>query len=178
LDYDEPLSKIDKYPELGRKKGSSFDQPDTVTPEPLDSAPTSAEGTAGAKKKKVAFDENVEESAEQGITRSARNLVARLKKPDEFLKLYLKHYHMSTRQFRLRTSELHLPEAIYKNFDDIVNKCETCQKHKPAPPRSRISGLRATNFGDLMFVDHGTIKVKTLNRSRCCRHVCTGICCK
>ena len=38
----------------------------------------------------------------------------RLSKRTELLKLHLKHYHMSTAQFRRRTSELYLPEGIYR----------------------------------------------------------------
>ena len=69
---------------------------------------------------------------------------------------------MSARQFQLRTSELKLPAHIYDKYKDICDKCETCQKHKPAPTRSRISGLRATEFGDLVFIDHGSVKIDNL----------------
>ena len=36
--------------------------------------------------------------------------------------------------------------------------CEICQKTKPAPPRSRFSGVRAKDFGDVVFTDHCEIK--------------------
>ena len=56
----------------------------------------------------------------------------------ELLKLHLKHYHMSAAQFRRRTSELYLPESVYRLYDGVVKDCEICQKTKPAPPRSRF----------------------------------------
>ena len=82
----------------------------------------------------------------------------RLSKRTELLKLHLKHYHMSSAQFRRRTSELYLPEGIYRLYENVVKECETCQKTKPAPPRSRLSGVRAKEFGDVVFMDRCEIK--------------------
>ena len=65
---------------------------------------------------------------------------------------------MSSAQFRRRTSELYLPEGIYRLYESVVKECETCQKTKPAPPRSRFSGVRAREFGDVVFMDHCEIK--------------------
>ena len=70
---------------------------------------------------------------------------------------------MSTLQFRRRTSHLGLPQRIYDKYDNIVKTCEYCNRHKPAPQRSRVSGLRAENFGDLIFLDHGQTKIGTQN---------------
>ena len=55
----------------------------------------------------------------------------RLSKRTELLKLHLKHYHMSTAQFRRRTSELYLPEGVYRLYDGVVKDCEICHKTKP-----------------------------------------------
>ena len=77
----------------------------------------------------------------------------------ELLKLHLKHYHMTTENFRRRTSALKLPEVIYEEYDKIGPKCESCQLYKPAPQRSRITGMRATNFGDLVSIDHVDLSV-------------------
>ena len=85
----------------------------------------------------------------------------RLSKRTELLKLHLKHDHMSSAQFRRRTSELYLPEGIYRMYENVVKECETCQKTKPAPPRSRFSGVRAKEFGDVVFMDHCEIKHMT-----------------
>ena len=82
----------------------------------------------------------------------------RLSKRSELLKHHLKHYHMSSAQFRRRTSELYLPESVYRLYDGVVKDREICQKTKPAPPRSRFSGVRAKDFGDVVFVDHYEIK--------------------
>ena len=32
-------------------------------------------------------------------------------------------------------------------YENVVKECEICQKTKPAPPRSRFSGVRAKEFG-------------------------------
>ena len=85
----------------------------------------------------------------------------RLSRRTELLKLHLKHYHMSSAQFRRRTSELYLPEGIYRMYENVVKECEICQKTKPAPPRSRFSGVRAKEFGDVVFMDHCEIKHMT-----------------
>ena len=49
-----------------------------------------------------------------------RRIHARLSDNAELLKLHLKHYHMSTKNFRSRTSQLQIPEAIFKKYDEIV----------------------------------------------------------
>ena len=81
----------------------------------------------------------------------------KLDSPVELYKLHLKHYHMSTEQFRKRTSALKIPEDIYAKYDLIVKQCDTCQKEKKGPSRSKISGMRSEVFGDLTFVDHAEI---------------------
>eukprot|EP00971_Amphidinium_carterae_P243430 4833743-Amphidinium_carterae.1 len=52
---------------------------------------------------------------------------------------------MTPNQFRKRTSELALPAVT------------VCQKLQKPFPRSRISGVRATRFRDVLFLDHATI---------------------
>jgi hypothetical protein len=69
-------------------------------------------------------------------------------------KLHVKHYHMSLQQFKARTSELALPQEVYDLYDKVIKRCSTCQQNHPAPARYRTSGLRAKNFGDMLFVDH------------------------
>ena len=84
----------------------------------------------------------------------------KLSSPTELLRLHLKHYHMSTDQFRRRTSALKLPEDIYKQYDAVVKSCDTCQKSKRAPSRAKVSGTRSETFGELTFVDHGMVDVE------------------
>ena len=81
----------------------------------------------------------------------------KLSHPTELLKLHLKHYHMSTEQFKERTSALKIPAKIYEEYEKVVKQCDTCQKSKIAPSRSRISGMRSETFGELTFVDHGEL---------------------
>jgi hypothetical protein len=52
---------------------------------------------------------------------------------------------------------------IYTRYEKDVKECETCLKNAPAPARSLISGLRAENFGDMIFVDHCEV---TLNKDK------------
>ena len=79
----------------------------------------------------------------------------------ELYKLHVKHYHMSSAQFRRRTSMLGLPGEIYDKYDRIVKSCRVCSTSVPTPPRARIAGLRASSFSDLIFVDHEEIKFGT-----------------
>jgi len=91
------------------------------------------------------------------VPASLLKLHRRLSKEVELYKLHVKHYHMSTKQFRMRTTELALPEEVYEKFDKMVKTCKVCSESQPAPSRARVSGLRAQNFGDLVFLDHAKI---------------------
>ena len=51
-------------------------------------------------------------------------------------------------------------------FDDVVKKCEACYRNQPAPSRSRITGMRAESFGDLLFIDHGEVRLRCLTIER------------
>ena len=64
---------------------------------------------------------------------------------------------MPLMQFRRITSELALPEDIHVTYDKICRQCDQCLRAKPAPSRARVSGIRADNFGDLVFVDHADV---------------------
>ena len=94
------------------------------------------------------------------IKPALQRIHSKLSNKAELLKLHLKHYHMTSKQFRQRTSNLQIPKEIYDKYDEIIKSCEHCQKAMPQPARSRVSGMRATNFGDLVFIDHGEITVK------------------
>jgi hypothetical protein len=87
----------------------------------------------------------------------------KLNNENELYKLHLKHYHMKLDQFKKRTSHLKLPKEIYDLFEKVVKKCDTCSRLKDKPCRSKISGLRAETFGDLIFVDHGEVKFNPSN---------------
>ena len=65
----------------------------------------------------------------------------------------------STCQFQKRTTYL----------DHVVKTCPFCNSTKPRPDRSRVSGLRTEECGDLNFLDHGSGKIgdKNLSISDC-----------
>jgi hypothetical protein len=65
---------------------------------------------------------------------------------------------MKLDQFTKPTSQLRIPTDIYELYDKVVKRCETCSKMMDAPPTSKVSGLRSEIFGDLFFVDHGSVK--------------------
>ena len=79
----------------------------------------------------------------------------------ELHKLHVKHYHMSPAQFRRRTSTLNLHKSIYDKYDKVVKLCKVCGTSVSSPPRARISGTRASEFGDVIFVDHQAIQYRT-----------------
>ena len=87
-----------------------------------------------------------------------QRMLEKLNNHVELYKLHVKHYHMSSAQFRRRTSVLGLPGEIYDKYDRIVKGCRVCSTSVPTPPRARIAGLRASSFGDLIFVGHEEIK--------------------
>ena len=101
--------------------------------------------------------EKKEPSPSANLPLALRRIHEKLESPTELLKLHLKHYHMSTDQFKRRTSALKLPKEIYERYDLITKQCETCQKAKIAPSRAKVSGIRSEVFGELTFIDHGEV---------------------
>ena len=67
---------------------------------------------------------------------------------------------MSPAQFKHRTASLRLPEDIHELYKDVVQGCEHCIKKKPPVQRSKVTGLRADNFGDIVFIDHADVGVR------------------
>ena len=57
------------------------------------------------------------------IQASLKKIHDRLKNETELYKLHLKHYHMSSKSFRHRTSSLKLPKEVYDKYDMVVKKC-------------------------------------------------------
>ena len=72
--------------------------------------------------------------------------------------LHLKHYHMSVAQFKRRTNHLDILGMIYDLHHHVVKIHPFCKSTKPRPDRSRVSGFRAEEFGELIFLDHGSTK--------------------
>ena len=57
-------------------------------------------------------------------------LVTRMRNPSALLKLHLKHHHISSAQFRHRTSSLSLPANVHDRYKEVVQACEHCVKDK------------------------------------------------
>lgn len=55
---------------------------------------------------------------------------------------------------------LSLPDSIYQKYEDVVQKCRVRSTSIAPPPRAKIRGIRASNFGDVIFVDHAEIGMR------------------
>ena len=66
---------------------------------------------------------------------------------------------MSTAQFKKKTTHLDIPGRVYDLYQHVVKTCPFCNLTKPRPDRSRVSGLRAEEFGELIFLDHGSTNI-------------------
>ena len=154
---------------LGPKKTPTHRQneqkPEPVEPErSIAEEPPIVEPSSGPKQQVFVEDDEVlpisqkkDPKIKADVPLALRRIHEKLDSPVELYKLHLKHYHMSTEQFRKRTSALKIPEDIYAKYDLIVKQCDACQKEKIGPSRSKISGMRSEVFGDLTFVDHAEI---------------------
>ena len=67
---------------------------------------------------------------------------------------------MSTEQFKKRTTQLDIPGSLYDLYQHVVKTCPFSTSTKPRPESSRLSGLRAEEFGDLIFLVHGSAKLE------------------
>ena len=89
-----------------------------------------------------------------------RNIMNRLFDERNLRDLHLKHCHMSTAQFEKRTANLDIPGKVYDLYQHVVKTCPFCNSTKSRLDRSRVSGSRAEEFGDLVFADHGSTKIE------------------
>ena len=55
---------------------------------------------------------------------------------------------------------LGLPDSVYQKYEDVCHKCHLCSTSIAQTPRARVSGIRASNFGDVIFVDHAEILLR------------------
>ena len=88
-----------------------------------------------------------------------QNIVNKLSDVRNLKDLHLKHYHMSSAQFKKRTTHLDIPGKVYDFYQHVVKTCPFCNSTKPRPDRSRVDGFRANELGDLIFLDHGSPQV-------------------
>eukprot|EP00975_Prorocentrum_lima_P062175 12884247-Prorocentrum_lima.AAC.1 len=56
---------------------------------------------------------------------------------------------------------LNIPKNVIDLYEEVVKCCEQRQKRHPVPPRSRITAMRANEFGELLFIDHVELVVDT-----------------
>ena len=110
-------------------------------------------------KVEVKLEEKKEPSPKGTLSLALQRIHDKLQSPTELLKLHLKHYHMTTEQFKRRTSALKLPKEIYDKFDQITKSCDTCSTARIAPSRAKVSGIRSEVFGELTFIDHGEVPI-------------------
>ena len=88
-----------------------------------------------------------------------RSIINKMSDERNLRDLHLKHYHMSTAQFKKRTTYLEIPGKEHDLDQHVVKKCPFCNSTKPRADRSRVSGWRADEFGDIIFLDHGSTKI-------------------
>ena len=55
---------------------------------------------------------------------------------------------------------LGLRDSVYQKYEDVCNKCRVCSTSIAPPPRARASGIRASNYGGVIFVDHAEIQLR------------------
>ena len=115
-------------------------------------------------KNEAKLEERKEPGTSVSIPLALKRIHDKLSSPTELLKLHLKHYHMSTEQFKRRTSALKIPASINELYDKVVKQCDTCQKQKVPPSRAKVSGIRSETFGELTFIDHGEVTVSTTSK--------------
>ena len=62
-----------------------------------------------------------------------RNITSKLSEERNVRDLHLKHCHMSTAQFKKRTTHLDIPGKIYDLYQHVVKTCRLCNFVKPRP---------------------------------------------
>ena len=88
-----------------------------------------------------------------------QNIINKLSDVRNLKDLDLKHYHVSSAQFKKGTTHLNILGKVYDLYQHVVKTCPFCNSTKSRPDRPRVSGLRTEEFGDVIFVDHGSTKI-------------------
>ena len=84
-----------------------------------------------------------------------QNIINQLSDVENLRDLNLKHYHMSSAQFRREQLTWIFLERFMTFCQHVVKICPFCNSSKPRPDRSHVSGLRAEKCGDPIILDHG-----------------------
>eukprot|EP00435_Cladocopium_sp_Y103_P027258 s376_g6.t1 len=143
-------------PMVASGPSSGHKDPEPAAPEPQPEVKSEVTPEA---KVEVKVEDKKEPMPKGTLSLALQRIHEKLQSPTELLKLHLKHYHMSTEQFKRRTSALKLPKEIYEKYDAITKSCDTCSKSKIAPSRAKVSGIRSEVFGELTFIDHGEVPI-------------------
>ena len=75
--------------------------------------------------------------AKKAASKPLRNIANKMFYESNMRDLHLKHYHMSTAQFKKRTTHLDIPGNFYDLYQHVVKTCPFCNSIKPRPERSR-----------------------------------------
>ena len=124
--------KGDEAPEV--KIEEDFEQPEPIDHHTMEKE-LDSQTPAMSSRARPRAEEKVRPSE---LDLSLKRIHQKLRDPTELLKLHLKDYHMTTEQFKLRTTQLNLPKDIIDMYDTIVKKCSTCSHQSPVPARSRV----------------------------------------
>ena len=79
-----------------------------------------------------------------------RNLINKVSDERNLRDLQMKHYRMSTARFRTTHSDI--PGKFYDLYQHVVKTYPFCNSIKPRLERCCVSGLRAEELGDLIFL--------------------------
>ena len=87
------------------------------------------------------------------------NIINKLSDERNLKDFHLKHYHLSTAQFKKRTTHLDILGRIFDFSQHVEKTCPFCNSTQPRAERSRESRLREEELGDVIFPDHGSAKI-------------------
>ena len=114
-------------------------------------------------KVEVKLEEKKEPSPKGTLSLALQRTHDKLQSPTELLKLHLKHYHMSTEQFKRRTSALKLQKEIYDKFDQITNHATLVPKPRLHPRELRFQEFEVRFLDELTFIRLSLIMEKFLS---------------
>ena len=103
--------------------------------------------------------EDVSFSSKKSDGEALQKIINKLSDVRNLNDFHLKYYHMSSAQIKKRTTHLDIRGKVDDLCQHVVKTCTCCNSRKPRPDRSRVSRLRAEEFGELIFLDLGSRKI-------------------
>ena len=107
------------------------------------------------RERRVERSEDVSSVGRNADSEALQKIINKLSDVRNLKDLHLKRCHMSSAQFKKRTTHLNILGKVYDLKQHVVKTCPFCNWTKPRPDRTRVSGLEAEERGDLIFLDHG-----------------------